>query len=341
MNKKIRILICIVCMLVLFCIVAGNSALAQDKLVMKVSGDGATVQGNDTAEKFKMFKYLTELYSDGGIEVKIFPEGTFGGSQEAVLAVRDGECHLFKQASNNFAVHAPSIWPFSFPYMFEDYSQVKELVSGPFGEKIQERVLKEAGVRVVGFPYSGWRVISNSVKPLKTLEDMKGLKIRVPKSAIYLETFKAWGSSPTPIGWNETFISLQQGVADGFDCPINAIGSFRFYEVQDYITNLKYLCLVSTDIINEQFWQDLSPKHKDAVQRALNESNEWVQGYVEWGVDKWSNVCKENGMEFYDLPPEEEARWKEAARAIWPKLYELADEAWVEEFLQAVEGNSK
>jgi len=196
MNKKIRILICIVCMLVLFCIMVGNSALAQDKIEMKISGSAATVRGNHTAESFIMFKHLAELYSNWEIEVKIFPAGTFGGSQEAVLSVRNGECHLFNLASNNFAVHAPSIWPFSFPYMFEDYNQVKELVNSQFGKKIQQRAFDEAGVRIVGYPYNGWRAVANSVKPIKTLEDMEGLKIRVPKSPTIIETFKAWGGKP-------------------------------------------------------------------------------------------------------------------------------------------------
>jgi len=341
MSKNIRILISLICVIALFFVVLGNSVLAQDKLVMKVSGSAATVRGNHTAETFIMFKHLVELYSNWEIEVKIFPAGTFGGSQEAVLAVRNGECHLFNLASNNFAVHSSSIWPFSFPYMFDDYSQIKELVTGPFGEKVQQRAFDESGVRIVGYPYNGWRVVSNSVKSIKTLEDMQGLKIRVPKSPTIIETFKAWGVNPTPIGWEETFTALQQGVCDGFDNPVNVIGSFRFYEVQNHVTNLKYQPQICTWIMNDQFLQDLSPKHKAAIQRAIDESIDWCASYIDWAADMYTDVCKENGMEFYDLTPEEEARWKEAARAIWPKLYELTDEEWVKEFLQAVEAISK
>lgn len=332
MNKLSKGLVLVLSMVLIICFVTVIPALGEErKVIMKISGSGATVKGNQTAESFKMFEHLAELYSDGEIDVKIFPAGTFGGSQEAVLSVRNGECHMFNLASNNFAVHSPSIWPFSFPYMFNSFNQIRRLVDSPFGEKIQQRVLEESGVRVAGYAYSGWRVISNSVRPIKTLEDLKGLKVRVPKSPTIIETFKAWNVNPTPIAWEETFTALQQGVCDGFDNPVNVIGSFGFYEVQDYVTSLKYQPQFCVYIMNEQFWQGLSPKHRAAVQRAIDESTRWCTSYVEWAEDKYTEVCKKNGMEFYTLPAAEEARWEEKARAIWPRLAELTDMEWVKE----------
>lgn len=336
MKTKCMIIMRLTCVLAILCIVMGSGVFAQKKLLFKISGSAATVKGNHTAESFIKFKQLVEKYSKGEIEVRIFPEGTYGGSQEAVLAVRNGECHMFNLASNNFAVHSPSIWPFSFPYMFKNYEHIAKLVNGPFGKKIQERSLKEAGVRIVGYPYNGWRAVSNSVKPIKKLEDMRGLKIRVPKSATIIETFKAWGVNPTPIGWNETFTALQQRVCDGFDNPVNVIGSGRFYEVQKYVTTLKYQPQISVYIMNERFWQQLSTKHKAAVQKALDESIRWCATYVDSAIEKYTEVCKENGMEFYDLPPNEEARWEKAAISIYPKLYKLTDKKWITDFMQEV-----
>jgi len=333
--RKKRMFILVVCFVLIFGVT--NFAMAgSSKLLMKISGSAATVKGNHTAEFYKMLEHLIELYSDWEIEVKIYPQGTFGGSQEAVLAVRNGECHWFNQASNNFAVHAPCVWPFTFPYMFSSFEELQRVIDGPFGKRITEKALKESGVRIVGYTWAGWRAISNSVRPIRRLEDMKGLKIRVPKCPTIIETFKAWGVNPTPIGWNETFTALQQGVCDGFDNPVVVIGSFGFYEVQKYVTTLKYNPQICVNIVNEKFWQSLSPKHKAAIERALKEATEWEHGYLMWATEKYTKLCKEKGMEFYELPPEEEARWREKAVSIWPRLYKLCGEEWAQEFIKTV-----
>jgi tripartite ATP-independent transporter DctP family solute receptor len=337
MRKKIRFIMRLTCILMILYVITGNLVFAENKLLLKVSGSAATVKGNHTAETFIKFKQLVESYSDGEIEVRIFPEGTFGNEDDGVLAVRSGECHLFNAASNNFAVHSPSIWPFSFPYMFKSYEHINRLVSGAFNQEIQDRVFKESGVRIVGYPSNGWRAVSNSKKPIKKLEDMRGLKIRVPKSPTIIETFKAWGVNPTPIGWSETFTALQQKVCDGFDNPVNVIGSYRFYEVQKYVTTLKYQPQISVFVMNDQFWQNLSQKNKAAVQRALKESINWCAKYVEKSMADYTVICKKNGMVFYNLPPKEEARWSQAAKSIYPKLEKLCDKEWITKFEQAVE----
>jgi tripartite ATP-independent transporter DctP family solute receptor len=328
---------------VVFCItlcitlMMSSGVLAKSIVTMKVSGSTATVRGTQIAETYIMFKQLAELYSNFEIEVNIFPQGTYGGSQEAVLAVRNGECHMFNQASNNFAVHAPSVFPFSMPYMFESFEELQAVVDGPFGKEISDRVVKEAGVRLVGLNWAGWRAVTNSVKPIKKLEDLQGLKIRVPKSPTIFDTFKAWGVNPVAIGWNETFTALQQGVADGFDNPVMIIGSAGFYEVQKYCTTLKYNPQIATYIVNEQFWQGLSPQHKVAIERALKEATEWEHGYIRWSTERYTKICKDKGMIFYDLPTGEEARWKEKALDAWPKMKKIAGgEEWVQKFQNEV-----
>jgi TRAP-type C4-dicarboxylate transport system substrate-binding protein len=226
--------------------------------------------------------------------------------------------------------------------MFESFEQLQEMVDGPFGKEIAEGAFKESGLRIVGYHWAGWRAVSNSVKPIQRLEDMKGMKIRVPKSPTIIATFKAWGVNPTPIGWNETFTALQQGVADGFDNPVSVIGSFGFYEVQKYVTTLKYQPQICTFSVNDKFWRGLAPKYKAAVERALKESIEWEHGFLQWSTDKYTKLCKEKGMIFHNLAPEEEVRWRDKARASWPDLYSICGgQAWVEKFDRAAKEAGK
>ncbi len=306
-------------------------------IVMKVSGSGIPTEGNLNYVTVLRFQELVEEYTNGEVVVELFPQGTFGSEVDAVLAVRDGEVHMFTLASNNLAVHAPSIFPLSFPYMFESFEEVQEVVESPFGDQLAERVLDESGVMILGYHWSGWRVVSNSVRPIKTLEDMRGMKIRVPMSATIVETFKAWGVNPTPIAWNETFAALQQGVVDGFDNPIVVIGSFGFYEVQDYLTELKYQPQMIVDIMNKEFYDSLSAEHQAAIQKAFTEASYETQDYIRNETETYRQLSIDNGMEVYQLPPAEEQRWREAAMSAWPILYKDASgEAWVQEFHNAV-----
>jgi tripartite ATP-independent transporter DctP family solute receptor len=322
-----------ICFALALAVSFASPVLAKSKVQMKISASGAGVKATYGNELCRTFKDLVALYSNYEIEVKVFPQGTFGGSQPAVLALRNGEFHMFNQATNNFAVHAPSVNAFSIPYMFNSYEQAYRLVDSPFGDIIRKKALQESGVRLMGIHRGGWRGIANSKRPIHKLEDMQGLKIRVPPSPTYIEMFKAWGVNPTPIGWNETFTALQQKVADGLDNPISVLGQFKFYEIQKYFTSCKYVPQMGVVIMNEKFYDGLSQEHKDAVEIALKETLSWLNRYVAWSTAKWAKICQEKGMVLYDLPDSEEARWEAKARSIWPKLYEMAGgKAWVEEF---------
>ena len=310
---------------------------AAKKIVMKISASGAGMKATYGNELVRTFKGLVELYSNYEIEVKIFPHGAFGDASEAVLAVRSGECHMFNHATNNFAVHAPSMNAFSLPYMFDSYEQAFRFVDGPFGDVIRRKASKEAGVRLAAFHRGGWRGIANSKRPIEKLEDLKGLKIRVPPSPIYIEMFKTWGVNPVTIGWMETFTSLQQRVADGFENPIGVVGTFKFYEIQKYYTWCKYVAQIAVVILNHEFYNGLSQTNKDAVDLAIKETVKWLNGYVEWSDNKWAKICENKGMILYDLPDKEEARWAEKAKSIWPKLYKMCGgKEWVDQFDRAV-----
>lgn len=342
MKKNLfGILLIFFCSLILV-VSATHKVYAEEKVIMKISASGAGMKATYGNELVNRFKYLAELYSNYEIEVKIYPNGAFGDASEAALAVRNGECHLMNHASNNFAVHAPSMNAFSLPYMFDSYEQAFNFTDGPFGEVIRKKAYEEAGVRLVAFHRGGWRGIANSKRPIHKLEDLKGLKIRVPPSPIYIEMFKAWGVNPVTIGWMETFTSLQQRVADGFENPMGVVGTFKFYEIQKYYTWCKYVAQIAVVILNDEFYTGLSPDHKDAVDLALKETIQWLNGYVDWSDKKWAKICERKGMILYDLPDEEEARWAELARAQWPKLYKMCGgKEWVERFDKAVKQAKK
>ena len=100
-------------------------------------------------------------------------------------------------------------------------------------------------------------MLTNSKKPVRTVADLEGLHIRVPKNEIMLDTYKSWGINAVPMAWAETFTALQQKVVDGQDNPYLTVHSMKFYEVQKYVTTIRYIFSIEPLIISEMVFQDL------------------------------------------------------------------------------------
>lgn len=166
---------------------------------------------------------------------------------------------------------------------------------------------------------------------MKNIDDLQGLKIRVPPVEIQLESFKSWGVEPHPLAWSETFNALQQGVVDGQENPHTVNRDQKFWEVQKYITELHYLLWVGPMLVSESWFQKLDSDTQALIQRAATEAAayEW-----KWAAEQDQialQQCLDHGMEITTL--EDEPVWQEKARSLWPKFYdqvggkEMIDEA--------------
>lgn len=127
----------------------------------------------------------------------------------------------------------------SLPWLLPDYETVDEKLNGTGGEAINE-ILDEIGIVGLGFGENGFRQITNSKRPIKTPEDMEGLKIRIPGIKMYISLYKALGSDPQAMNFAEVFTSLQQKAIDGQENPTDIISSSKIYEVQEYLSVWNY-----------------------------------------------------------------------------------------------------
>ena len=277
------------------------------------------------------FSELAKQYSDGEIIINEFPSNQLGGEQDRVNKARK-QTNLITQASTpNVAPFSPSAGILTLPYLFDDMDQILVLVNGEFGTILSDLILKESGLRVLGYLTTGFRVITNSKKCVRTIGDMDGLKIRVPKDTIMLKTFEAWGVNPITMAWPETFTGLQQGVIDGQINSYITNYAASFHEVQKYITPISAMPWIAPILISEKSFSQLEPNIQEALVKAAREATLLEQ---QWGLEKekeFEGILVEKGMEVCDL--EDSDVWKERARAIWPDLYdkvggkELADQA--------------
>lgn len=282
-------------------------------------GDGA---GSAQEALGLKFAELLEQKTGGKHKAKLFLNGQLGSEQDTVNDAALGTLDASILASNNIAPFSPTVGVLSLPYMIQNLDEAKKLSLGEFGDQLTKNTIRDAGVRIVGWTYSGFRVLSNSKKPITKMEDLDDVVVRVPKNDIMIQTYQSWGVNPTPMAWSETFTALQQGVVDGQDTPYTTINAMKFYEVQKYITNLHYLFLIEPLIVSESVFQGLSKDTQKAILEAGKEASEYS---LQWLQEQESAIREalvtKHGMTIVE-PANGEKDWIEAATTkVWPNAY--------------------
>jgi len=293
------------------------SATAKTEWKMAL-GDAA---GGTQWEVGKKFAELLEKHSKGEITAAMFPNGQLGSEQETVQNCRLGTLDLSVIAINNVTPFSPTVGLLTLPYMILSLEEAVKLTQGPIGQRLTEETIKAAGVRILGWAYSGFRVLTNSKRPVKTVADLKGLVVRVPKNAIMIDTYKSWGINPTPMAWDETFTALQQKVVDGQDNPYITNYVMKFYEVQKYVTNIRYLFSLEPLIISEALFQKQSPEMQKILLTVGKEASEHCRQFIMAKEDGIKKTMVEKGMEINDPADNEKEFIEKATKTVWPKFY--------------------
>lgn len=267
-------------------------------------------------------KKLEEL-SGGKHTGTLFLNGQLGSEQDTVNDAAIGTLDMSILAINNITPFSPRVGVLSLPYVMLSLEDAETLTQGTIGEELVEATIEDAGVRIIGWTYAGFRRLTNSQRPVATVEDLQGLVIRVPKNAIMIDTYKSWGISPTPMAWSETFAGLQTKVVDGQDTPYITINAMKFYEIQTHATNLRYLFLIEPLIISEQVYQDLSEEDRGFVEAAAQAATEASAKYLR---DKESEIqaslVANHGMTITEPANNEQEFIDLATTAVWPKFYD-------------------
>jgi len=303
-----------------------------DQIVMKV-GHSVNMEWSSHTATLKRFAELVSIYTNNEIRAEIFPGSQLGGEREMAQQARQGVLQVTLPATNNLAALAPSLNVFILPYIATSTEQVNYL-QDRMTPTLVPRVIKEAGVRIVGWENSGWRAFFyKSDKPIEKPSDLAGMKMRVPPNPIMVASYKAWGGSPTPLAWKELYNALQQGVVEGGDNPVTDVIGMKFHEVINRMTRFHYTILTHPIIVSERWFQGLSEPHRQAVLRAGREATDYIRWWQPIDEQHWWAEAEKAGVIIDDI--EDESEWIEKARAIWPDYYEkigpdgkeLADQA--------------
>ncbi len=333
MNTKLKILICTV----LVCSMVTTQVFAND--VISLTFATANPEGSSHVLYIKMFKKLLKKYSNGKMTVVLYINGVKGSEHDNVMDVSAGEIHMSTLAVNNITPYAPIVGFMTLPYMFPDMGQARKLLlkDNKVKDKLNAKMIETANIRALGWLNSGYRVLTNSKRIVRNPSDLKGLNIRVPENPIMVATYRAWGVEPVPLVWTKTYDALANRLVDGHDNAFLGHANIPksekpLWEIQKYITDIHYILLILAHIVNEDFFQSLSPKMQNAMLRAAKEATEF-----EWNwVDKENNRILQNFLNHGMVlthPADKEKEWIRKGRSVWPQFY---DRIGGKEFIEKV-----
>jgi tripartite ATP-independent transporter DctP family solute receptor len=210
--------------------------------------------------------------SGGRLKVEVFPNNQLGGDTQMLAQLRSGALELLQIGDNILANVVPCASVAGIPFAFKDYTQLWTTLDGELGRYIQARIEK-VGLHAFDKRWdAGFRQVFTSDRDVKSVADMKGLKLRVPEAPIQLSTFRAFGSSPTPINNSELYTALQTHLVDGGEQPLVSIESARYYEVTKYISMTRHQPTPFEMLANGAAWKRLPPDLQEILTRNLNAS---------------------------------------------------------------------
>ena len=169
------------------------------------------------------FVELVESRAAGQIKIDLFLNGVLGQERDLTEGVMLGTIDLALVFRTSLSTLDPMVDVMNLPYIWRDYGHAHKVLWGTIGDKIAQSVLKKTNVRIIGWPDQGFRQVITVIKPVNTLEDLKGLKIRVPQSPNFVELFRRLGANPTPVPWGEVYTALQTKLVDGAEVDYRSI----------------------------------------------------------------------------------------------------------------------
>ncbi|HET7526796.1 MAG TPA: TRAP transporter substrate-binding protein [Burkholderiaceae bacterium] len=170
----------------------------------------------------------------GRLEIKLFPANQLGSDTDLLSQIRNGGVEFFNQASTVLSTLVPAAGIINTGFAFHDYNEVWKAMDGPLGAYVRAQIEKVGLLTMSKAWDNGFRNVTTSTKPVKTPDDLKGMKLRVPAAPMLSSLFTALGASPTPINFNEVYSALQTKLVEGQENPLAIISSARLYEVQKY-----------------------------------------------------------------------------------------------------------
>ena len=220
------------------------------------------------------FSKKVQLKTGGALLIEVFPAGQLGNDSQILDGTKLGTIDLAMTGNPFFTSFAPEMNVLDLPYLFRDYDHAYKVLDGSIGTDLLKAV-ERSGLKGLGSLEIGFRNLTNSKRPVKKPEDVKGLKIRTTPNPAHLQAFRLLGANPVAMPFTEVYLALKTGTVDGQENPINLTYTMKFHEVQKYMSLTGHAYTASNVVMNLKKYQELKPEQQMALHEALREAATW------------------------------------------------------------------
>ncbi|MCC8166547.1 MAG: TRAP transporter substrate-binding protein [Planctomycetes bacterium] len=301
-------------------VLAGSAKAAAPAKQFKMSVGHTQATTSPRHVSLEKFKEAVEARTNGGIAVAIFPAGQLGNENEMTDSVAMG---VLEAVRGGALEYLPKITMLSLPLLADNVKQMHDLCYSDFVMDMLSGVEEQRDMKVLAVgDDSGFRQITNNVRPIKSPADMRGLKMRTVLEIITL-SMEAFGASTVSIPFTDLYMALKTGVADGQENPLALIDNQKFYEVQKYCSIINYMFFAEVMYVNKTWYESLPAEYQAILdEESRNMMNE-TSRIVEAENAEYLKTIESNGCQVYTLTDEERNSFRPAAETVWKKYIDL------------------
>ena len=311
---------------------SGEKASASESFELKFGMVAGNAQNEYKAAE-KLAEYVAEE-SDGRLTIKLYPNSQLGDDRAMLEQAGQGSLDITLAETGRFGIWVPKASLMGLPYIVDDYDHiVKVLNDTDYGKDLKEELANDHNWILAGNAYNGTRQTTSN-RAIESLEDMEGLKLRVPEAQNLLDYAEYTGASATPMAFTEVYLALQTNAVDGQENPLSTIDAQKFYEVQDYLAMTNHVVNDVNYVVSKETMENLPEDLRTILEEGISEAAAYHTSLFEEEEASLVAKFKEEGVTVTepDLEP-----FKEAVSQAYPSyLEEIGGDA--EGYLKEIQG---
>ena len=245
----------------------GASLWAGTAQALEIKSSDVHPMGYPTTDAIEYMGQLLNSWTSGRMNIKIFHSMQLGGEKEALEQVQVGALEMTRVSVGVVGPIVDEFNAFNLPYFFRSVDHMHKVVDGEIGTELLNK-LEAGGLIGLGYMDAGSRSFYNNVRPISSIDDLQGLKVRVMQNPIFIDMVNAMGGNGLPIAFNELYTAMQTGVVDGAENNPPSYESGKHYEVAQYYTLTEHLMVPEIFVFSKKVWDTLSPLDQQLIRKA-------------------------------------------------------------------------
>ncbi|MHB2168703.1 DctP family TRAP transporter solute-binding subunit [Alsobacter sp. R-9] len=289
---------------------------------------------NARGRTIQKFADLVKAKSGGKMNVQIFPGGALGGDLQTLSAMRGGTVDATVTATSTLVGIVKDYALLDLPFVFQSDKEAMAVLDGGFSKRLNAQ-LDEKDLIGLGYWGAGYRHLTNSKRPVKSPDDVKGLKIRVLQNPLFIDLWKALGANAVPMPFPEVYSALEQGTVDGQENPAATLVSAKLFEVQKFLSLTSHVYFVDSLLFSKPIWTKLNDDERKVITDAAKEAEAY--GRVEViGEDKSNIDAMRAKMQVNEIAPADMEKFRAAAKPVVDKYAASGDQAAVKDLFDTI-----